>query len=51
MPTDTPLVYFYRDGQEPHQASGLRLAGTVVRTPAGWRFREHRIMPAWTRVN
>lgn len=45
------LVYFYRDGQAPHLASGLRLAGTVVRTPAGWRFREQRIMPAWIREN
>lgn len=45
------LVYFYRDGQAPHLASGLRLTGTVVRTPAGWRFREHWITPAWAREN
>ena len=41
------LVYFYRDGQAPHLTSGLRLACTAVRTPAGWRFREARIMLAW----
>ncbi|ABW14326.1 hypothetical protein Franean1_4962 [Parafrankia sp. EAN1pec] len=45
------LVYFYRDGQAPHLASGLRLVGTVVRTPTGWRFREQWITPAWTREN
>ncbi|MDT3442515.1 MULTISPECIES: nuclear transport factor 2 family protein [unclassified Pseudofrankia] len=45
------LVYFYRDGQAPHQASGLRLAGTLVRTPTGWRFREQRTTPAWIRKN
>jgi hypothetical protein len=44
-------VYFYRDGRAPHQTSGLHLAGTVVRAPAGWRFREVRITPAWTREN
>ncbi|WP_327115867.1 nuclear transport factor 2 family protein [Nocardia sp. NBC_01730] len=43
------LVYFYREGQPPHQTSGLRLACTAVRTPAGWRFREARIMLAWMR--
>ncbi|CAM3670989.1 nuclear transport factor 2 family protein [Occultella aeris] len=43
------LVYYYRDGQAPHFTGGLRLAGTVGRTPAGWRFREQRITPAWTR--
>jgi hypothetical protein len=42
------LVYFYRDGRAPHQKSGLRLACTAVRTPAGWRLRETRIMLAWT---
>jgi ketosteroid isomerase-like protein len=41
------LVYFYRDGQAPHLTSGLRLAYTAVRTPAGWRFREARIVLAW----
>jgi 3-phenylpropionate/cinnamic acid dioxygenase small subunit len=45
------LVYYYRDGQAPHFTGGLRLAGTVVRTPAGWRIREQRITPAWTREN
>jgi hypothetical protein len=45
------LVYYYRDGQSPHFTGGLRLAGTVVRTPAGWRFREQRITPLWTREN
>lgn len=43
------LVYYYRDGQAPHFTGGLRLASTVVRTPAGWRIREQRITPAWTR--
>jgi len=47
--TANQLVYFYRDGLPPHQTSGLRLAYTAVRTPAGWRFREARIMLAWTR--
>ncbi|MDX3850587.1 nuclear transport factor 2 family protein [Streptomyces sp. AK02-01A] len=41
------LVYFYREGQAPHRTSGLRLAGTVVRTPAGWRLSESRTMLAW----
>jgi 3-phenylpropionate/cinnamic acid dioxygenase small subunit len=45
------LVYYYRDGQAPHFTGGLRLAGTTVRTPAGWRIREHWITPAWTREN
>jgi ketosteroid isomerase-like protein len=45
------LVYFYRDGQAPHLTSGLRLACTAVRTPAGWRFRETRIMLAWMHEN
>lgn len=43
------LVYYYRDGQPPHQTGGLRLASTAVRTPAGWRLRETRIMLAWMR--
>ncbi|MGY2032477.1 nuclear transport factor 2 family protein [Nocardia gipuzkoensis] len=43
------LVYFYRDGRPPHQTSGLRLACTAVRTPAGWRLREARVMLAWMR--
>ncbi|MEV0405799.1 nuclear transport factor 2 family protein [Actinoallomurus sp. NPDC050550] len=41
------LVYFYRDGQAPHRTSGLRLACTAVRTPAGWRLRESRTTLAW----
>ncbi|MEU6040562.1 nuclear transport factor 2 family protein [Actinomadura sp. NPDC047616] len=45
------LVYYYRDGQAPHFTGGLRLAGTAARTPAGWRLREVRITPAWTREN
>ncbi|WP_039794317.1 nuclear transport factor 2 family protein [Nocardia araoensis] len=43
------LVHYYRDGQPPHLTSGLRLACTTVRTPAGWRLREIRITLAWTR--
>ncbi|MFB4278679.1 MULTISPECIES: nuclear transport factor 2 family protein [unclassified Nonomuraea] len=43
------LVYYYRDGQAPHFTGGLRMTSTVVRTPAGWRLREVRITPAWTR--
>jgi hypothetical protein len=35
-------VYFYRVGQPPHLTSGLRLACTAVRTPAGWRLRSGR---------
>ena len=45
------LVHFYRDGLPPHQTSGMRLACTAVRTPAGWRFREARIMLAWMHEN
>ncbi|WP_235854934.1 nuclear transport factor 2 family protein [Nonomuraea aridisoli] len=45
------LVYYYRDGQAPHFTGGLRQYCTAVRTPAGWRFREVRITPAWTRKN
>lgn len=43
------FVYHYRDGQAPHFTGGLRQYTTAVRTPAGWRFREMRITPAWTR--
>lgn len=43
------LVFFYRAGQAPHVTSGLRLAGTAVRTPAGWRLSETRTMLAWMR--
>lgn len=45
------LVFYYRDGQAPHFTGGLRMTSTLVRTPAGWRFREQRITPAWTRDN
>ncbi|GLY79058.1 nuclear transport factor 2 family protein [Actinoallomurus iriomotensis] len=45
------IVYYYRDGQAPHFTGGLRQDYTAVRTPAGWRIREVRIMPAWTREN
>ncbi|MER7079624.1 SnoaL-like domain-containing protein [Saccharopolyspora kobensis] len=45
------LVHFYRDGRAPHQTSGLRLFCTTVRTPVGWRIRDYRIVPAWTREN
>jgi 3-phenylpropionate/cinnamic acid dioxygenase small subunit len=41
------LVYYYRDGQAPHFTGGLRMAGTVVRTPAGWRFHEGQLTLAW----
>ncbi|WTW99900.1 nuclear transport factor 2 family protein [Streptomycetaceae bacterium NBC_01309] len=47
--TANSLVYFYRDGQAPHLASGLRLACTVVRTAAGWRLRETETVVAWMR--
>ncbi|GAA3608074.1 hypothetical protein GCM10022419_111260 [Nonomuraea rosea] len=45
------IVYYYRDGQAPHFTGGLRLTSATVRTPAGWRLRDVRIMPAWTRDN
>jgi len=41
------LVTYYRTGEPPHRRSGLRLAYSAVRTPAGWRFREGRITLAW----
>jgi hypothetical protein len=44
-------VYYYRDGQAPHFTGGLRQHFTASRTPAGWRLREVRITPAWTREN
>ncbi|MFI2229578.1 nuclear transport factor 2 family protein [Nocardia testacea] len=43
------IVYYFRDGQPPHQTGGLRQACTVIRTPEGWRISETRIMPAWIR--
>ncbi|WP_159847646.1 nuclear transport factor 2 family protein [Nocardia sp. CY41] len=45
------IVYYYRDGQPPHQTGGLRQACTAVRTPAGWRISATRIMPAWIRMD
>jgi ketosteroid isomerase-like protein len=45
------LVHFYRDGRPPHRTSGLRVACTAARTPAGWRFSEARITLAWTDDN
>jgi hypothetical protein len=45
------LVYYYRDGQAPHFTGGLRQYCIAVRTPAGWRFREARIMLAWMHEN
>jgi hypothetical protein len=41
-------VYFYREGEPPHQTSSLRTTYSAVRTPAGWRFREARLTLAWT---
>ncbi|MCF2533154.1 nuclear transport factor 2 family protein [Yinghuangia soli] len=43
------ITYYYRDGEAPHFTGGLRQQLTAIRTPAGWRIREIRIMPAWTR--
>ncbi|WP_280235879.1 nuclear transport factor 2 family protein [Nocardia cyriacigeorgica] len=43
------LVFYYRDGQPPHQTAGLRQTCTAVRTSAGWRLSEIRITPAWIR--
>ncbi|MEN3540980.1 nuclear transport factor 2 family protein [Microbispora sp. ZYX-F-249] len=43
------LVFYYRPGQAPHFTGGLRQHFTATRTPAGWRLREVRITPAWTR--
>ena len=45
------IVYYYRDGQAPHFTGGLRQHCAAERTPAGWRLREVRIFPAWTREN
>jgi len=42
------IVHYYRTGQPSHRSSGLRLAYTVVRTAAGWRFREGQLILAWT---
>jgi SnoaL-like domain len=47
MATANQLVTYYRTGEPPHRRSGLRLAYTAARTPAGWRFREGRVTLAW----
>ncbi|PJE95784.1 nuclear transport factor 2 family protein [Streptomyces carminius] len=47
--TANQLVHFYRTGEAPHRTSGLRIAGTAVRTPAGWRFSDMRITLTWMR--
>ena len=41
------FTHFYRDGAPPHQTSALRVRGTAVRTPVGWRVREVEIALAW----
>lgn len=46
--TANQFVTYYRTGEPPHRRSGLRLAYTVARTPAGWRFREGRVTLAWS---
>ncbi|UUU30042.1 nuclear transport factor 2 family protein [Streptomyces sp. CA-210063] len=46
--TANQLVYFYRNGEAPHRTSGLRVACTAVRTPAGWRFSDMHVTLAWT---
>jgi ketosteroid isomerase-like protein len=42
------VVTYYRDGAAPHRRSGLRLAYSAVRTPAGWRFATGRVALAWS---
>jgi len=41
------LVYFFREGESPHRAAGLRTGYTAERTPAGWRFTRAEIAPLW----
>jgi hypothetical protein len=41
------LVHYFRAGQPPHRRSGLRVVYIAIRTPAGWRFREGRLMLMW----
>jgi ketosteroid isomerase-like protein len=41
------LVHYYRAGEPPHRRSGLRLAYTATRTPAGWRFVSGHVTFAW----
>jgi ketosteroid isomerase-like protein len=45
------VVYFFRGNQPLHRTSGLRMACTAARTPAGWRFSDVRITLAWMREN
>jgi hypothetical protein len=47
--TANSYVHYYRDGEPPHQVSGLRITFTTIRTPEGWRVRESRIALAWSR--
>ncbi|WP_410642007.1 nuclear transport factor 2 family protein [Amycolatopsis sp. lyj-346] len=47
--TANQLVHFFRDGEPPHQSSGLRVSCTAARTPAGWRFDAMTVALAWTR--
>lgn len=42
------FTHVYRDGAPPHRTSGLRIRGTAVRTPGGWRLREAEMALAWT---
>jgi 3-phenylpropionate/cinnamic acid dioxygenase small subunit len=43
------VVYYFREGEPPHQIGGLRSTSTVVRTPMGWRISEQRVKPQWIR--
>lgn len=43
------VVYYFHEGEPPHQIGGLRLTSVVVRTPAGWRISEHEVKPQWIR--
>lgn len=45
--TANQIVYYYRSGEAPHRAAGLRTACTAVRTPAGWRFSGMSVTVAW----
>ncbi|GIH10400.1 hypothetical protein Rhe02_84670 [Rhizocola hellebori] len=45
------LVHYFRAGEAPHRSSGLRLAYRVVKTPAGWRFREGQLTLAWSKTS
>lgn len=41
------LATFFRQGEAPHQRTGLRLKYTAVRTSEGWRFQEANINLVW----